>query len=65
MKLSNAGVIAGSFYRRHPDEGWVREFADWCRRLSLLRIRYFNYELSAANLLQVAGGLTATVEADR
>ena len=65
LKLSDAGLLASIFYRRHPAEEWLREFADWCRRLANLRNRYFNHELSPANILQVAGGLTATIEADR
>ena len=65
LKLSDAGVLASIFYRRRPREGWLGEFADWCRRLAILRNRYFNYELSPANILQVAGGLTATIEVDR
>ncbi|RDW57737.1 hypothetical protein BP5796_12538 [Coleophoma crateriformis] len=65
LKLSDCGVLASFLSSIHPKETWLRQFADWCRRLDYLRLRYHNYSLCVANLLQMAQDLEATVEADK
>ncbi|KAI0152449.1 hypothetical protein F4776DRAFT_659374 [Hypoxylon sp. NC0597] len=68
MSLSDVGVIAGALSFRHPTELWLGEFANWCRRLWYLRQNYGeaqSFELSDANVLQIAAGLEATVPCDK
>ncbi|KAI1408466.1 hypothetical protein F5Y13DRAFT_172519 [Hypoxylon sp. FL1857] len=68
MSLSDAGVIAGALSFRHPTELWLREFANWCRRLWYLRQNYGetqSFELSDTNVLQLAADLEATVQCDK
>ncbi|OTA96076.1 hypothetical protein M434DRAFT_376285 [Hypoxylon sp. CO27-5] len=68
MSLSDVGVIAGALSFRHPMDIWLREFANWCRRLWYLRQNYGesqSFELSDANVLQLAAGLEATVPCDK
>ncbi|KAI0881529.1 uncharacterized protein GGS22DRAFT_59316 [Annulohypoxylon maeteangense] len=68
MSLSDVGVIAGALSFRHPTKLWLREFANWCRRLWYLRQNYGetqSFELSDANVLQLAAGLEATVPCDK
>jgi hypothetical protein len=68
IDLSDIGIIANLFLQRHPNETWLMNFSDWCRRLFYLRSFYTEskfHNLSEANVLQMATGLEASVEADR
>ncbi|CAJ2500184.1 Uu.00g030370.m01.CDS01 [Anthostomella pinea] len=65
LRLSDIGVLAGLLFRRLPEKGFWNKFSDWCRRLLWLRRRYFNYNLCAASILQMAQGLEAAVPADK
>ncbi|KAH8668969.1 hypothetical protein BX600DRAFT_461044 [Xylariales sp. PMI_506] len=65
LSLADCGVLAGLLFRRHVNLLWLGELAEWCRRLVYLRRRYLSYTLSAANVLQMAHQLEATVAADK
>ncbi|KAH6666203.1 hypothetical protein B0J14DRAFT_678161 [Halenospora varia] len=68
IELGDVGVIAGLLFQQHPEEIWLGDLSDWCRRLFYLRHFYTETEfhhLSEANVLQMATGLEATVPADK
>jgi hypothetical protein len=65
LKLSDCGVLASLLFRKYPNQPWLGDFANWCRRLFYLRKRYHLYDLCIANVLQMAQSLQATVEADK
>lgn len=68
LRLSDIGVIAAALFQRNPGEKWAGEFADWCRRLWYLREYYGEaqlYELSDANIIQLAANQEATVPSDK
>ncbi|KAI1080456.1 hypothetical protein F5B20DRAFT_97915 [Whalleya microplaca] len=68
MSLSDVGVIADALSFRHPAKLWLRQFSNWYRRLWYLRQNYGeaqSFELSNANVLQLAAGLEATVPCDK
>lgn len=68
IEIGDIGVIANLLFQRHPNDTWLGHFSDWCRRLFYLRHFYNESEfhhLSEANILQMAMGLEASVEADK
>ncbi|KAH8654001.1 hypothetical protein BGZ60DRAFT_419129 [Tricladium varicosporioides] len=68
VELGDIGVIAGLLFQQYPEEVWLGDLSDWCRRLFYLRHFYTETEfhhLSEANVLQMATGLEATVPADK
>lgn len=68
ISLADAAVIAALLFRRNHREVWLDEFASWCRKLWFLRQNYEGgnaNELCDANVMQLASGLVATVQADK